>query len=82
VSLRLSIIQDRSPILRIRLRSIPYYDCLCPKSLIFLKRFLSRIVRRIFEFDPDNPAGENLQVDLYNEFDIEISGLEGGKYYS
>jgi tetratricopeptide (TPR) repeat protein len=39
----------------------------------------TRIVRRIFEFDPDNPAGENLQVDLYNEFDIEISGLEGEK---
>lgn len=39
----------------------------------------ARIVRRIFEFDPDNPAGENLQVDLYNEFDIELSGLEDEK---
>lgn len=39
----------------------------------------ARIVRRIFEFDSDNPSAENLQVDLYNEFGIEISGLEGEK---
>ncbi len=41
----------------------------------------ARIVRRIFEFDPDNPSAENLQVDLYNEFGIEISGLEGEKWF-
>jgi tetratricopeptide (TPR) repeat protein len=33
----------------------------------------ARMVQRVFEFDPDNPSGENLQVDLYSEFDIQLS---------
>lgn len=36
----------------------------------------AKIVQRIFEFDPGNPVAENLQVDLYNEFDIQLSELK------
>jgi hypothetical protein len=39
----------------------------------------ARVVRRILEFDPDNPTGENLQMDLYSEFEIEISAIHGEK---
>ncbi len=35
----------------------------------------ARIVRRIFEFDPENPTADDLQIDLYCEFDIQISQL-------
>jgi len=34
------------------------------------------IVKRIFEFDPDNQFAENIQIDLYSEFDIQLSKLE------
>lgn len=36
----------------------------------------AHVVRRIFEFDPDNPFAENLQIDLYSDFDIQLSKLK------
>ena len=31
------------------------------------------IVKKIFEYDPDNQFAENLQIDLFSFFDIQIS---------
>jgi hypothetical protein len=33
----------------------------------------AHMVRRIFEFDPDNASAGDLQVDLYSEFGIQLS---------
>jgi len=36
----------------------------------------AKILRRIFEFDPDNPYAENIQIDLWHEFNIELSKID------
>ncbi len=36
----------------------------------------AHVVRRILDFDPDNPFAESLQIDLFSEFDIQLSKLE------
>lgn len=36
----------------------------------------ARVVRRIFDFDPDNPTAENLQIELYSMWGIELSKVD------
>ena len=37
----------------------------------------AEVVQRILDFDPDNPFAENLELDLYYEFDIQRSDIKG-----
>jgi len=39
-------------------------------------RRCTKIVRRIYEFDPDNGFAANLEIDLYSEFGIELSDID------
>jgi len=36
----------------------------------------AKIVKKIFEFDSDNPFAEDFQIELYSEFGIQLSELE------
>jgi predicted porin len=36
----------------------------------------ARIVQRIYDFDSDNSVAENIEVDLYYEFDIQLSKIK------
>ena len=41
-----------------------------------LAKRCGQIIKRIFSFDPDNQFAADLQVDLYLNFNIEITKLD------